>query len=99
MVAREDELLLFVDGEERKLLEVEVELDARLELVDDKERLELETAVGEEKLELVLLVDDAVELLIDVDNVVGEETCKLEQRDGGCCPVRNVVIATDSVIA
>jgi hypothetical protein len=106
----EDELPLLVDSEERKLLEVEVELDARedrtLELIDDKERLELEAAVKEDKLELIFLVDDAIELLLgeakvlfDVDRVVGEETCKVGQRDGGCRPVSSVVTATVSVIA
>jgi hypothetical protein len=94
LAAREDELLLFVVGEGRKLLEFEVgvELDARedrrLELVDDRGRLELKAAVEEDKLEPLLLFDDDVELLleeaellVDVESVVGEEICEVGQRD------------------
>jgi hypothetical protein len=94
LAAREDELLLFVVGEGRKLLEFEVgvELDARedrrLELVDDRGRLELKAAVEEDKLEPLLLLDDDVELLleeaellVDVESVVGEEICEVGQRD------------------
>jgi hypothetical protein len=96
LVAREDELFLSADGDERKLLDLEVgvELDARegckLELVDDEGWLELEAAVEEDKLELLLLFDDDVELLleeaelpIDVESVVGEEIREVGQRDGG----------------
>jgi hypothetical protein len=96
LAAREDELFLSADGDERKLLDLEVgvELDARegckLELVDDEGWLELEAAVEEDKLELLLLFDDDVELLleeaelpIDVESVVGEEICEVGQRDGG----------------
>jgi hypothetical protein len=109
-LALEAELLLLVDGEERELPRVEVELDVRedrtLELIGDTERLELEVAVEEDKLELMFLVDDAVELLLgeaevlfDVDSVVGEETCKVGQRDGGYRPVSSVVTATDTVLS
>jgi hypothetical protein len=49
--------------------------------------------------ELELLVED-LELLLDVDSVVGEEVDKVGQRVGGYCPVSDlVVIATVFVIA
>jgi hypothetical protein len=96
LTAREDELFLSANGDERKLLdfEVGVELDARedrtLELIGDKGRLELKAAVEDDKLELLLLLfDDDVELLLEeagilvnVESVVGEEICEVGQRDG-----------------
>jgi hypothetical protein len=96
LTAREDELFLSANGDERKLLdfEVGVELDARedrtLELIGDKGRLELKAAAEDDKLELLLLLfDDDVELLLEeagilvnVESVVGEEICEVGQRDG-----------------